>query len=175
MSGSEVPKTFFEATLVRIRHMRHRLNFTSDVFWPWLLATLFSGVPSTVFFLATGQPLWPPVHAVGSMLVSSNAAPWLIFLAAAAVHCAVSLFWTIVVVCILPAKHVVLWALGASGLIAVLDLRIIAPLFFPEVARLSFWPQFADHLAWGLLVGMMLQWRRPEIRTGSAHRNNSAH
>jgi hypothetical protein len=36
-------------------------------------------------------------------------------------------------------------------------LRVIAPLFSPEVARLSFWPQFADHLAWGLLVGVTLQ------------------
>ena len=28
-------------------------------------------------------------------------------------------------------------------------LRMIAPLFLPEVAALSFWPQMADHLIWG--------------------------
>jgi hypothetical protein len=149
--------------------MRYRLQFIHDVFWAWLAGTLFSGVPSTVFFLAAGQPLWPPVHAVGSMLVSSNAAPWLIFVAAAAVHGAVSLLWTIVVACLIPVNHVVPWALAASGLIAAFDLRIVAPLFFPEVARLSFWPQFADHLAWGLLVGMTLVLRRAQKRTGSAH------
>ena len=96
------------------------------------------------------------------MLVPADAAAGLIFIAAAAVHCAVSLLWTIVVAWSMPAKHVVIGAVAASGLIAVLDLRIIAPLFFPEVARLSFWPQFADHLAWGLLVGMTLRLRRPE-------------
>src|SRR3954462_13671619 len=109
--------------------MRYGLNHPSGLFRIWLPATLFSGIPSTLFFLATGQSLWPPVHAVGSMLVPADAAPWFIFLAAALVHCAVSLFWTIVVANAVPAKQVTLYALGASALIAVLDLRVIAPLF----------------------------------------------
>jgi hypothetical protein len=46
----------------------------------------------------------------------------------------------------------------AGAAIAVLDLRIIA-LLFDEVYALPFWPQFADHLAWGLTVGAVLKWR----------------
>jgi hypothetical protein len=35
---------------------------------------------------------------------------------------------------------------------------IIGPLF-PAVYALRFWPQFVDHLAWGITVGAVLQWR----------------
>jgi hypothetical protein len=37
------------------------------------------------------------------------------------------------------------------------DLRLIAPRFFPEVAALEFWPQMADHLVWGACFGLVLQ------------------
>ena len=76
-------------------------------------------------------------------------------LAAAAVHLAVSTFWSVVLWFTLRSAW---WALPASALIALLDLRVIAPLFFPEVAALAFWPQFADHLAWGAFysVGLSL-------------------
>jgi hypothetical protein len=50
-------------------------------------------------------------------------------------------------------------AVVAAALIAMLDLRVIAPSWFPEVAVLPFWPQFADHLMWGLSVGVALRWR----------------
>jgi hypothetical protein len=131
-----------------------------DLFWAWLVATLFSGLPSTLFFTATGGDLWPPIYAVGTMVVPGESSPWLIFMAAALVHGAVSLLWTVVVASVIPVKHIPVYALAASALIAVIDLRIIAPLLFPEVAALSFWPQFADHLAWGLLVGVTLHLRR---------------
>ena len=75
-----------------------------DLFWAWLVATVFSGLPSTL-------------HA-------------------------------------LPAA------------VALLDLRVIAPLLFAEVAALPFWPQFADHLAWGALLGGTLQWRRRRVAAG---------
>jgi hypothetical protein len=74
--------------------------------------------------------------------------------AAAAVHGFVSLFWAAVLWLTLPRTYTPLWALLASAAIALLDLRIIAPVFFPEVAALAFWPQFADHLMWGACVGL---------------------
>jgi hypothetical protein len=80
--------------------------------------------------------------------------------AAALVHCTVSLFWASVLWLALPRSHSVLWALLASIAIALLDLRVIAPAFFPEVAALEFWPQFADHLMWGACVGLALRGRR---------------
>jgi hypothetical protein len=80
--------------------------------------------------------------------------------AAAVVHPLVSLFWAVVLWLILPRRHAVLWALLASAAIALLDLKVIAPAFFPRVAALSFWPQFADHLMWGACAGLGLQYRR---------------
>jgi hypothetical protein len=74
--------------------------------------------------------------------------------AAAAVHASISLFWAAVLWVTLPRTYTLLWALLVSAGIALLDLRIIAPAFFPEVAALAFWPQFADHLAWGACVAL---------------------
>ncbi|MDB5811943.1 MAG: hypothetical protein JWN94_4065 [Betaproteobacteria bacterium] len=122
------------------------------------MATLFSGVPSTLFFIITGVDLWPPIQAVGEMVLPSSSEPSQIFIAAALVHGTVSVFWTLVVARILPVKHAPAYAIAASALIAVIDLRVIAPVFFPAVAALSFWPQVADHLAWGLLLGVTLEW-----------------
>ena len=130
-----------------------------DVFWAWLVAAVFSGAPSTVIFVVTGQDLWLPVRAVGSMLLSADAPASMLFLSAALVHCGVSLFWIVVISSVVPPRHAPLLAIAASTAIAVVDLRVIAPLFFPDVAALAFWPQFADHLMWGALVGFTLKLR----------------
>lgn len=61
---------------------------------------------------------------------------------------------------LLPRRHPVAGALAASAGIALLDLRLIAPAYFPAVAALDFWPQFADHIAWGACYGVTLAWRR---------------
>ena len=44
----------------------------------------------------------------------------------------------------------------AAAVIAMVDLRLIAPKFFPEVAALPFWPQFAHHVMWGACFGFVL-------------------
>ena len=90
--------------------------------------------------------------------------------AAGVVHAAVSLFWSGVLWLALPQRHTILWALAAAAVIAVLDLRVLAPVAFPEVAALAFWPQFADHLMWGACIGAMLEIRRPSLlrRKGDA-------
>ena len=82
-------------------------------------------------------------------------------LAATLVHAAVSLFWSVVLWLALPDRRTILWALLASAAIALVDLRVIAPAFFPEVAALAFWPQFADHLMWGACYSVGLSLGRP--------------
>jgi energy-converting hydrogenase Eha subunit B len=64
-----------------------------------------------------------------------------------------------VLVALVPRRAPVLGALAASVLIALVDLELIAPYFFAEVAALPFLPQFADHLAWGAIVGAVLRAR----------------
>jgi hypothetical protein len=135
----------------------HRI---SELLWAWLAATLLSGIPSTVYALVTGGDVTEATRAAGAMLFPPQSPLWKLVLAAAIVHPLVSLFWAALLSLLLPARHTVLWALAASVAIALIDLELIATRFFPEVAALAFWPQLADHLMWGLVLGAVLQWRR---------------
>ena len=82
--------------------------------------------------------------------------------AAAVVHATVSFFWALVLWATLPRRRTMLWALVASVAIALFDLRLIAPAFFPAVAALAFWPQLADHLMWGACYSVGLSLARPK-------------
>jgi hypothetical protein len=139
---------------------RPRLRFSSgDLIFAWLIATVFSGVPSTVHALMTGTDPLEATRAAGAMLVATESPLAELVAAAAVVHGSVSMFWTLVFGATLPRSRVMGWAVAGSAAVALLDLKIIAPMFFPSVASLSFWPQFADHLAWGALLGATLQLR----------------
>lgn len=126
-----------------------------DLLRAWLLATVLSGIPSTLHALATGGDALEATRAAGAMISMPGS-----IAAAALVHCAVSFFWAAVLCATLPRTRTLLWSLLASVAIALLDLRLIAPAFFPEVAALDFWPQFADHLMWGACIGVALRERR---------------
>ena len=121
-------------------------------------AALLSGVPSTVHAWWTGGDLLQATRAAGAMLIPASSSDAALFAAATLVHGAVSMFWAIVLAWLLPPRHLVLGSLLALAAIAILDLRIIGPLF-PEVYALPFWPQFADHLAFGAVFGVVLAWR----------------
>ena len=95
------------------------------------------------------------------MLVPSETRLPALLAAALLVHSSVSFFWALVLWAALPRRRTMLWALVASVAIALLDLRLIAPTFFPEVAALPFWPQLADHLMWGACYSVGLSLARP--------------
>jgi hypothetical protein len=121
----------------------------------WLAATLLSGIPSTLHALVTGRDPLEATRAAAAMLPLTPS----LLVNAGIVHCAVSMFWAVILWLVLPRRHAAAWAVAAAALIGILDLRIIAPRFFPEVAALEFWPQMADHLAWGLCLGPVIQKR----------------
>jgi hypothetical protein len=127
-------------------------KFWGDVFCAWAVATLLSGIPSTLYSWATGRDVFEATRAAGTMLLSEKSSSFALFLAAAVVHSSVSLFWSIVLIYILPDKRVILYSVIGAIVIGVFDLRIIGPLF-PEIIRLPFWPQMADHVFWGASVG----------------------
>lgn len=135
--------------------MAYPLRPKRALLYAWLLATLFSGIPSTLYALLTGGDLMEATRAAGAMISRPDS-----IAAAALVHSSVSLFWALLLWLVLPYRNTTLWAMLASAAIAILDLKAIAPLFFPEVAALDFWPQFADHLMWGACVGLAFQYRR---------------
>jgi len=132
-----------------------------ELLYAWLLATLLSGIPSTVYALLTGGDPLEATQAAAAMLLRSESSLIKLLLAATLVHAAVSLFWSVVLWLALPDRRTILWALLASAAIALVDLRVIAPAFFPEVAALAFWPQFADHLMWGACYSVGLSLGRP--------------
>ena len=127
-----------------------------DLLTAWLVATVFSGAPSTVHAVVSGGDPWEATFAAGRMLVDS-ASPVVLFAAAAVAHPAVSAFWTAVAALVLPARHATFWATAFAAVVGLLDLLLIAPRWFPEVAALAFWPQMADHLMWGACLGGTLQ------------------
>lgn len=132
----------------------------ADVLYAWLTATLLSGIPSTLYSIATGGNVLEATRAAGAMLVPPDSSLPKLLLAAAVAHATISFFWAAVLTAVLPRRHTVVYAVIAAMLIAVLDLRVIAPAYFHEVAALPFWPQFADHVMWGACVGVVLELRR---------------
>jgi hypothetical protein len=131
----------------------------ADVFRAWLAATILSDAPSTLWALVTGADPLEATRAAGAMLVPIDTPLPGLLAAATLAHLTVSTFWTFVFVRWLPRRQLALWSTGAAAAVALLDLRVIAPLLFPAVASLPFWPQFADHLMWGACLGGVLQWR----------------
>jgi hypothetical protein len=132
------------------------------VLMAWLVATLLSGAPSTLLAVLAGDDWLAATRAAGGMLIEGDSTFTALLAAAAVVHGAVSAFWAMLLAVLLPREHVAGWAIFAAALIAVLDLLVIAPAFFPGVAALAFGPQFADHLMWGACYGLTLAWLTPE-------------
>lgn len=135
-----------------------------DLAWAWLVATAFSGLPSTLHAFATGADPMEATHAAGAMLLPAATDKLTLVAAAFLVHPAVSLFWTFVFGALLPRRHLVAWAVAGAAAVGLLNLLVVAPIMFREVAALPFWPQFADHLAWGALLGTTLHLRLQRAR-----------
>lgn len=121
---------------------------------------MLSGLPSTAWALITGGDVLEPTRAAGSMLLPGETSSARLVAAATIVHPAVSALWSVILWRLLPRRAALEWALLAAVLIALLDLELIAPAFFPRVAALDFWPQLADHLMWGASFAVALDWRR---------------
>jgi hypothetical protein len=137
---------------------RHAGGFTRrELVAAWAVATLFSGLPSTLHALAAGADPLEATRAAGAMLIGPGRTQAALVAAAALVHPAISSFWTWVFGRLLPRRRVALWAVLGSAAVALFDLRVVAPALFPEVAALPFWPQLADHLMWGACLGLTLQ------------------
>jgi hypothetical protein len=135
-------------------------SYLADLLVSGLAATLLSGLPSTLYAIAVREDVSAATRAAGAMLLGPGASFAELFLAAALVHVVVSFFWAAILVSILPRRLTIMWAIVAAVLIGVLDLAVIAPVFFPEVAALPFLQQMADHLMWGATLGGALALRR---------------
>ena len=133
--------------------MRLPDHYRSDVLVSGAWAAVLSGIPSTAWALLTGGDPLEATRAAGAMLLPSSAGGTRLMAAAVVVHLCVNYFWAAVLVALLPKRAFLEWSVLAAILIGLLDLKVIARAFFPEVAALPFGPQMADHVAWGAVLG----------------------
>jgi hypothetical protein len=114
-------------------------------------AALLSGVPSTVHALATGADPLAATRAAGTVLPGGR--PGLV--RGALSHVGISAFWGGVLAGVLPRRRTALWGAVAGLGIAGLDLGLIGRRF-PAIRALPAIPQVADHVAFGAIVGALL-------------------
>jgi hypothetical protein len=114
------------------------------------VAAVLSGVPSTVYALATRRPFTEAARAAGALIGRTELA------AGVVVHAGISTFWTLVIVQLLPAHRSWLTRAGVGAAygaaIAAFDLGVVGRRV-PAIRALPRWPQVLDHVAFGALVG----------------------
>lgn len=140
-----------------------RNHFWSDVLVAGGSAALLSGIPSTLHAWITQGDMMEATRAAGAMLIPAASSDRALFLAAALVHGTVSFFWAAILVRLLPRRQTIVYAIIALACVAFVDLRVIGRAF-PEILALPFWPQFADHIAFGIVLGAVLEYRRANRR-----------
>lgn len=126
-------------------------------------AAALSGVPSTLHALITGRDPLEATRAAGSILLPTERRTLPLVVAAAPVHLVVSFGWALAL-----SRFRVRGPVGGAvaGLaIAVLDLGVVGRRF-PRVRALPLGPQILDHLAYGAVVGLVLE--RGDRRRGTA-------
>ena len=120
-----------------------------------LVAGVLSGAPSTLHALVTGGDVLAATRAAGTLLPGRRDRPGVV--AGAVAHGVVTVWWVGVLALVTRGRRLGPWrgALAGAG-IAALDLGVIAPRRSPAIAALPQAPQWADHLAFGALVGASL-------------------
>ncbi len=121
----------------------------SDVLWAAVVAGTFSGLPSTLHAMVVGDSLLASTRAAGTLLGRPTVVRGLV------AHGGISLWWAAVLARILPRRRRVLAGAVAGGGIAVLALGV-AGRRLPAIRDLPIGPQVLDHLAFGALVGAVL-------------------
>lgn len=117
-------------------------------------AALLSGLPSTVHAALTGKDLMAAAKAAGTLVPGRKHQPDAT--AGALVHFVVSATWTVVLAAIDRRRKLGIVGGAAAGLaIAALDLNIIGR-GYPAIKKLPQVPQWADHVAFGAIVGALL-------------------
>ncbi|MEV8443629.1 hypothetical protein AB0425_40190 [Actinosynnema sp. NPDC051121] len=117
----------------------------------WLVASVFSGVPSTVHVLCERGDVLRSTRAAASVLGGTGV------IRGAVAHLGVSAFWTGVLAAVdrrwpLDARR----GAVAGAVIALVDLEVVGRRF-PAVRDLPRAAQWADHVAFGALVGAVLR------------------
>ena len=116
-------------------------------------AAVLSGAPSTVYAVAAGRDPLEATKAAGSILLPRERRTLPLLAAAVPVHVVLSLGWAVVL-----ERSAVRGPGGgavAGIVIAALDLGVVGRRY-PRLRNLPLVPQVADHVAYGVIVGVVL-------------------
>jgi hypothetical protein len=119
-----------------------------------------SAVPSTSWSLLRGDDVLEGGRAVGVTIRPRERRTAALLLIAAPVHVGISLTWAGVMTAVLPRRRTPAWGVVAGLAIAALDLGVVGRRI-PAIRALPQGRQWADHVAFGLVVGLVLRARRP--------------
>jgi hypothetical protein len=130
-----------------------------------VIAGAVSGAPSTVHALVTGGRPLDAARAAGTLFLADDAPPRRLLVAGAVAHGVLSLGWGVVFAAVLPRRRPALWGALAGLVIAGIDLGVVGRRL-PRIRALPQWPQIADHVAYGAVVGAALSQmtKRPGAR-----------
>jgi hypothetical protein len=141
------------------RRRRRRRPGARDVVAAGLVAAATSGAPSTLVALARREDLLEGARAAGALLLPHETRTSVLLAAAVPVHLTLSLGWAAVLARVLPRGREIPAGVAGGLAIAALDLGVIGARQ-PPIRRLPQPRQWADHVAYGLTVGVVLAGRR---------------
>jgi hypothetical protein len=118
-----------------------------------------SAIPSTAWSLLRGDDVLEGGRALGAVLLPHERRTPVLLAAAAPAHLAISLGWAAVLSAVLPRRAEAAWGVLGGVAIAALDLGVIGRRL-PTIRALPQGRQWADHVAYGLTVGIVLRIRR---------------
>jgi hypothetical protein len=117
-----------------------------------LVAGVASGLPSTLVAALRGDDLLAATRAAGTLVPGRRERPGVV--AGAAVHAVLTLWWTTVLTAGLRrARGGALLGAAGGAAIAALDLGVVGRRY-PAIRALPHAPQWADHVAFGVVVGV---------------------
>jgi hypothetical protein len=132
---------------------------TGDALTSGLAGAVLAGIPSTALSLARGDDVLDGARAAGAIVLPRERRTPVLLAAAVPVHLALSLGWAFALERVLPrGAEPVTGAIAGLG-IAALDLAVIGRRI-PAITALPQGRQWADHVAYGLAVGVALRLRR---------------
>jgi hypothetical protein len=124
-----------------------------------LAAAATAGIPSTAWTLLRGGDVLEGARAAGAIVRPGETRTPALLLAAAPVHLGLSLGWAAAMSAVLPRRAEPAWGVAAGLAIAALDLGVVGRRI-PAIRSLPQGRQWADHVAFGLTVGLVLRVRR---------------
>jgi hypothetical protein len=138
--------------------MRRVERDSRDAVLAGLVAAAASGLPSTAWTLARGGDVLEGARAAGALVLPGERDARLLLLVAMPVHLALSVGWALVLQALIPRRREPLYGTLGGLAIAAVDLGVIGRRM-SAIRALEQPPQWLDHAAFGLTVGLVLRRR----------------